>query len=339
MSKTKQHRGILSSTHVDSHGDAISIDVLKHMEETINQDCRKIRMGVDHRKDFPPRGCIENASLLRKGDDYVLEADLCEFDNIETLAWDNTLIKESFIDKDSFLFAEVETQESDQMVISTDPRNFTAYKKFTSSIQQLQKELNIDLSIEEQLRKSNLPDPEIVFKLIGSLFAYHFFKPFIKKIGNEISENTAECLLLNGTKLFKIIEHTLSEVFYTCIPKTKPVTIVFDSPGDPHVEFIARTRNKELVLKGLSNNRLAEAKEEIYNLSQHINIAKVQFILTPKGRWKFNYLLTKQGEVIGKKIAFDKRDKRIQMIEKQCQSENRKIGLSIGCNESKSVIK
>lgn len=70
--------------------------------------------------------------------------------------------------------------------------------------------------------------------------------------------------------------------------------------------------------------------KKITDLSKHINIAKVQFVLSNKGKWKFNYLLTDNGEVIGTKTVFKKRDKKIEMINRNAIRLGRPIAVSCG---------
>lgn len=52
MENPKKYSRIISSTHVDSHGDKLSLEALKKIVEVINNKDCCIRMGIDHRKDI-----------------------------------------------------------------------------------------------------------------------------------------------------------------------------------------------------------------------------------------------------------------------------------------------
>ena len=127
-----------------------------------------------------------------------------------------------------------------------------------------------------------------------------------------------------------MINSALREFLFRCIPSTRPANIIFDYPGTPHIELIARTRDKDLVLNALNSHQLSKVGKKITDLSKHINIAKVQFVLSNKGKWKFNYLLTDNGEVIGTKTVFKKRDKKIEMINRNAIRLGRPIAVSCG---------
>ncbi|MBT0813021.1 hypothetical protein KIH41_17165 [Litoribacter ruber] len=98
---------------------------------------------------------------------------------------------------------------------------------------------------------------------------------------------------------------------------------MFDLPGKPHIELIARTRDEKIVLKGLRQKKLAKIRNEIEELNHHVKIAKAQFLLTDKGNWKFNFLITETGQTIGTKQIIRKRERRLDMISKSVRIKRR----------------
>lgn len=316
MSAPKRNRVVISSNHVDRHGDLMTKEALQQMVDTINNNESRVRMGVDHRRDFPPRGRLENAELVERDNHIYVEADYCEFEKSEVVPWNNNYIKEYF--DSEFQFAEVDNSESLEVSVSVDPHNFKGtfneVKDFTKSIKTGS---NVDFTLVLHGRKSLIPDPEVVFKLASSFLLYHFLKPTVKKIGEKIADEISDKAVEEGEKIVSFISKTLKEIFYRCIPKARPVAVIFDFPGKPHIELIARTRDEKLVLKALSKKRLTDVKKEIEELSQNVDIAKIQFLLSTKGRWKFNYLLTANGEAIGDKLAFGRRDRKYELMGKQ----------------------
>jgi hypothetical protein len=242
---------------------------------------------------------------------------LVEYENSEIVPWDNTLIKEYL--NDQFTFAEIESDEITDLSISIDPHNFSKTFKDVKEIEsEIKKATDLELKLQLHGRKAELPDPEVIFSIGKTFLLYYLLKPTAKKIGEEISEE----IVKDGKKFLLLVEKTLLEIFYRCIPKTRPVSVVFNLPGKPHIELIARTRDQKLVLKGLSKKRISKIKEDIKGLSKNVEIAKVQFLLSDKGHWKFNYLITKRGETIGKKVAFERREKR---FDKEMEQEKRPL--------------
>ncbi|MCD8035053.1 MAG: hypothetical protein LUF83_12290 [Alistipes sp.] len=325
MNEHKKYRGIISTTHRDSHGDTMSLEALQDMVDCVNNVNTRIRMSVDHRKDLPPNGRIENAVLVQKEDYYAVEADFCEFEKREFVEWDNTLIKESFNDK--FTFKDVINEECTELSISLDPHCFKTKSDFDACTIPLQNIEN-NVPIKEELRKSILNDPEIIFHISGTFLFYQLLKPTIKKIGEKIADEISDQVIKQNKKILNLINQCIKEFLHRSIPKTRPANIIFDIPGNPHIELIARTRKDELIFKSLTGKRIAEVHTQIKEFSEHIEIAKIQFLLSDKGRWKFNYLYTTNGEVLGKKIAFDKRDRKFEMIEKN--APNGRVGISPG---------
>lgn len=131
-------------------------------------------------------------------------------------------------------------------------------------------------------------------------------------------------MVKEGEKVTSLITKTIKEAFFRCIPKARPIAVIFEIPGKPHIELIARTRDEKLVLKSLSKKRMNEMKKELDDLSENVTVAKIQFLLNDKGKWKFNYLITDKGAAIGTKIAFNKRDRKFEMLGKEKTKKTKK---------------
>jgi len=312
MTIHQKYRAVVASDKIDLHGDIITKGALQQMVDFINNPDRSIRMGVDHRRDFPPTGKLENGELLEKDGNYYVLADFRPYEKSEVVQWDSTLLIQYF--ETPFQFVEVDNDENMENYISIDRQNFKSAEEIESFTKNLKSEQDINLQVDFFARKAHIPDPEVIFKLA---ILYRLLKPTITKIGDKIGDEISEKTVDESKKVLKLIGKALKEVFFRLIPKSRPVTIIFDLPGKPHIELIARTRNEDLVLKSLNKNKLSQVRTEIEKLSQNVKISKVQFLLSAKGTWKFNYLLTDSGQTIGKKAVFNKRDKRIEMITKK----------------------
>ena len=319
-------RGIITSTCIDRHGDRMTLEALERMVEYINNPNIKIRFGVDHRPDFPPKGIVCNATLVNKDGYFIVEADFCAFKESKVAEWDETLVIESF--SNPFTFIEVESTPANVVSISTDPCNFVTEEDYKKFLDEIKKSVDMEVEMHETIRKSELPIPEITFTLTGSVLAYQLLKPTLKKVGEKIADKISDKIIEDGAKAFILIEAALKEVFYRLLPKIRPVTVIFNYPGEPHIQLIAKTRNSRLLLKALT--KLSNVFKEIENLKKNVDIAKIQFILDNKGKWSFNYLLTADGKSIGKKSAIAKREKRNEIILKNANNAGHPVSVSTG---------
>lgn len=249
----------MASTHVDSHQEKLTKEALKKMAAAINCTDKMIRVGVDHRRDFPPRGRLENAEVIEKEGENYLVADFREVEKTETVAWNEELIMQYF--DTPFQFAEVKKEENSVTSISIDPHNFNSYSEVETFTNHLKSGDSLDFSIYFHGRKAAIPDPEIIFRFANTIFLYQLLKPTLKKIGEKIADEIADKAFEESKKVLSFIGNTLKETFYRCIPKTRPVTVVFDFPGEPHVELIARTRDEKVVLKRVERKQTYRSKK------------------------------------------------------------------------------
>lgn len=312
MGARDKYRAVISSNHRDSHGEVISKELLESMVKDINNNESRLRMGVDHRRDFPPMGRLENAELVEREGYFLVEADFVPYSNVNLVSWDQNLIAEYF--DGTFQFAEVDPKEALSFSIAVDPHNFGSFKEVVDLKKDIEGNHDVGVKLNFIGRKSILPDPEVMFTLTKSFLLYHLLKPTVKKIGEKIAEKTADKSVEHAEKLTAIITKTIKEVFFRCVPKARPVAVIFEIPGSPHIELIARTRDEKLLLKSLKYERLSEMKAKLDDLSRNVSVAKIQFLLNEKGRWKFNYLITDRGEAIGTKISFQRRDRKLQLM-------------------------
>lgn len=304
-------RIVLSSTHTDSHGDQMSLQALQQMAEIINGEI-KVRHGVDHNREFPPIGRLGNAEIVEKEGAFYLTAVHVPYDKIENVDWDKDLVFESF--NDPAPFTEVKRDATEIFTVGLDPNNFESIEKYNEFVKNLNYQNDIDFKLESIMRKAVLSDPEVIITLTKSVFLYHLIKPTLEKIGDKIADKIADKTIDKSKEFYKFIKKTITQTVHYCIPKARPIMIVFEVTGEPHIELIAKTRDEEFVLNALKDKKLIKVQNEIESLSKKFEIDKVQFILTDKGKWKFNYLLTKKGESLGRRTTIKKRDRRMEVI-------------------------
>lgn len=304
---------VLASTHVDSHGDQITLEALEQMKEMTNGP-RKVRFGVDHNREFPPKGIIEDAEIVERDGEHLLIGVFKPYEKKEILEWDSSLVKE--YNDTNFTFSEVHHDPPLRTEIKVDLSNFPTHDLHDDFVQFLEVD-EPSVEVGNHFRKSQIPDPEIIFTIAKGTLLFYFLKPFAKKIGEEVGEEVAKSLIKASKKLYSKIEKAIQRFALNAIPKSRPIHFVFEFNADPHVELLAKTRDTKLVIEGLRESKLKKVKREIEKLSEREKIDKIQFILTKNGKWKFNYLLTKNGASIGRLEVTKKRDKRLNIILRQ----------------------
>jgi len=310
-------RGIMSTTHTDSHQESMSLEDLKKMEESINSD-KKLRWGLDHNRLFPPLGRLKNASITKKDEHYYLEADYQCYEKQKDIEWDNSLVMETF--QDPYSFIEVEKEHNSELMISVDPnsfRNITSYQSFWDEV----RVQNYPTIATEHRRKASLAIPEIIYTLGPSALIYQILKPVAKRVGDKLGDAVADKIIDQGKIFYNYISKTMLSAFRHGAEANQQMLVIFQLTGIPNVELIAKTKDHDLIMKALKNKKLESLKNEIEFYQSKFNLEKIQFVLNEKGKWKFNYLLTSEGSAIGKKETFRKRDQRYSILLKNSNGE------------------
>jgi hypothetical protein len=295
----------MASTHVDSHGDMIIKEALYDLAEKINSREKKIRVSVEHRRDFPPMGRIESGRVIEKDGFHYLLVEIIYFPDPQPVNWDLSLQIQQF--SDSFQFVEVENNPASCIEISFDTINFPSRNQAFNFADEIKRGAPEQIEVTFHGRKSNLPDPEILLRFVEFQALYEISKPLLRKLGEKAADKLTDAAVNSGSRAAKYLLKVLKDAFNQMIPKTKPVCVVFDIPGEPHIELLMKTRNESVLKKAFSKKRLDKVRAKINELSKVIPIAKIQFMLTTDSKWKFNYLITKQGQTIGTKESFKKR--------------------------------
>lgn len=305
------NRIVISSTSIDSHGDMMTKEALEKAVISVNGN-KKMKWTLDHKRELPPLGRIDNAELIQKGDDFLLTAEPFKYNITKDVDWDSTLKIEKF-DGTEFIFAEIENTPAEEFEISLDHSNFSSFQEFENLNRQIY-ELSDQVKLSMHGRKSEIPVPEIIFTISKYGILYLLLKPFVKTLGEKLAddfyEESKKQLNSFKTYLVNVIKLTRQKA----IPKSRKLVTVIEIPGTPHVELFIRSDNAEFVAKSINEKNLMFIGGEINRLSNFIDIAKIQFILNNKGKWSFNYLLTSKGEVLGKKSSFKTRDQLYQRI-------------------------
>ncbi len=170
-----------------------------------------------------------------------------------------------------------------------------------------------ELRTEVHARKAAQLDPELIFKIATSSLIYHFIKPMVKEIGKKLAKDFGDKIYEvskeNLKKFQSYVQKTISLTRNKTVPRNKPLVSIFEIPGSPYVELFAKNDDAALIANALSEKKFEIIRSEIDRFSKFVTIDEIHFSLTAKGKWKFTYLISTRGEIIGTQSSFKERDK------------------------------
>jgi len=316
----KKQKIVVSSTHLDLQGFMITKEALESMLPFLNGE-RRVKLGVEHIRAFPPFGIITNGEIVQGEDEhYYLTAESIYFDNYEKIELEDgtVLLKESFIEKElNKPFLESEAKDISMISISTDPANFENPQGFNELMEMISQESEMEFEKSMIGRKSELPDPELIVRITEIIV-------IALGIGaSKIPEKIGEAMGEDLVKFYKLIKTTANEMIKRAIPSNRPKNFVIEFVYKKAIiELIISTNNADDVLNAVSQEKIYPINEKLTKLKT-LKPEKVQFLFNKDKEWEFNFLLTKNGEAIGKEKSFKKRD---EIFKKIIDRQNLKKG-------------
>jgi hypothetical protein len=295
---------ILSSTNVDKHGMMMTKESLVKSLDTLNSD-RSVRLGLEHDMSLPPLGRITDAEVIegKDGEHYLVAYK--EFLNVrqQTILEDGSVLYKEYFENNSKPFVESKPQPNDIVEINADPVNFDGIEAYEEFMLDLKKESGEEFSNTMLIRKSHIPDPELVIK-ITSIIATS-----IGVIASKIPEKIGEAIGEDIAKFYKLLRVSVVNMVKKAIPKLRPITFIMEIHDEEvFIELLIVSNNPDEVINSFSPEKLKTIKTKIETSKNMFDAEKIQFTLNEYKDWELNYMLTKDGSVIGTKKAFDKRD-------------------------------
>jgi hypothetical protein len=150
-------------------------------------------------------------------------------------------------------------------------------------------------------RRSQIPDPVLIFTLGLQASAVW--------LGLRIAKAAADAIEPELKDFFDVMIAATKRIARSVVPKTRPVTYVLQVHGTPNLEFIARTHDPDKAIKAFTGADFADPMERASELAKSLGAEFVQYVLDDDGEWRFHFLLTPTGQVIGTRCAFDHRAK------------------------------
>lgn len=304
---------ILRSMTVDHHGDFIPFKMMEDYANTINGN-HKMRYLINHRTDIPPLGYFDNAEIKEIDKIINVIAEPIMFKNRSEASFDTNLIIEE-AEKPIFFIK----SENTNFQILVDKNNFKNIIAYQNTVQKLRQLYNEEFSLQLSMRKSLIPDPQVVVVLANYyIFLHPLIKPFLNKMGEKFAEEITEDLYRICKSNAKSVVSKLSETFkivrQNMIPKEKYLHTIFEIPGSPKIELHIKSNDATKIEKGLKATNLFRVHEKVINFKKIMDISEIHFLLNSKDRWEFSYLITDDGKILGSKNSFKKRDELLSKI-------------------------
>ncbi len=304
-------RKTVASSHRDRHNTIITKGALEGLASSINGEYA-VSIGVEHDPTFPPMGKVTDATLepTDDGEWRVVATQELFDDPVEIALPDGTTAWMQWSPTDQRPFSVSNEDFDDGFVVSIDPANFATPEDYTVFLETLKGDA--EFTYETYFRKSLLADPQLIISFgaiglylwsrIGKSAVEQASVPLSREIGNDLA------------KLYSLIKSAVAGMTKLAIPKNRPQTYIIRVPGSPIVDLIARTADADLLTSSLQAERIAPALEKAMSLKERLGATNVQFEMEATGEWRFNYLLTTTGAVIGRPAKFTERNQQLEMI-------------------------
>lgn len=290
-------KGIGATTGVDRHNCRINKEALENAIEKLNTGKYVPSMGLDHDSSLMPIGKAYKAELVSlKGGEYGAYIYQETFENFNV--FDSKVfgtLYEASISTDSRPFADTEPESIEKLTVQLDPVNF-GYEAFDPIKEQIKKDL--DVEIDTFMRKSLIPDPEVVIDFIKD--------SFILLAATQTVNKTVEKLSSDSSNLYDKIKQIIIKVVKYIKPSNRPITYVMKENRGYILELLVRTADPNVLFQALSSEKLSfindiDRTKDVIDEPTY----KIQFMYNEeKSCWEFNYLSTSTGKVIGSEKCY-----------------------------------
>jgi len=302
----------MATTHLDMHNEIISKEALEGAANQINSD-RKPIFTVEHDTALPPIGKVLRAWIEPLEDsEYQLLAEVEIFEKDDPLMLPDGsqgLVRQSNTDHHPFVSKEENVPE--QITLKVDHANFASQEEYEAFIEDLHRDSSLPFQTQLIGRKAYIPDVEAIITLGRELLAYLAFRKIIDKFGDKASDKLSDELSNEAVSFYIWVKTTAIKLAKYTVPKNYPITYVFSVPINPHVELVARTSDASEVAASIMEDNLEKPLKQAMEFRDRLGAESVQYLLDKTGEWKFNYLLTNKGKVIGTRKSFSRKARQI----------------------------
>ncbi len=291
-------KGIAATTHADRHDCKITKEALEKSVDDINTGKYVPAIGLEHDSSLMPIGKTYKAELITLDDgEYAAYIYQETFENYNVFnSKEFGRLYEASISSDSRPFADTELESIDKLTFQLDPVNFE-YESFELIKEQLKKDS--DIEVKTFMRKSLIPDPEVVIDLIkDSLILLAVAKTF---------SNTAEKIASDSSALYDKIKQAVINMVKYIRPSNRPITYILKENRGYILELLVRTTDPNVLFQAISSEKLSAFINDVDRVKDVIDepTYKIQYIYNEeKSCWEFNYLSTSTGKAIGSEKCY-----------------------------------
>ncbi|ODR36217.1 hypothetical protein [Eisenbergiella tayi] len=289
-------KGIGATTHIDKHNCMIAKEALEDAVKDINEGLYAIGVGIEHDSTIMPIGKVISGKMVKfKDGEYGIEIEQELFDEYQVFndeTGEKWYIAKS--QRDVRPFADTQAEDIHNIKVSIDPVNFSK-TDCENLLNFYEKECLFET--EYFMRKSVIPDPEIIFTLVAGTIA--------AMTGKKITEHLTDDIV----KLYELIKKAVLKTVKCCKQSLRPITYVIRENSSYLMELVVVTEIPDILFEALQNEKLSqiEAKIETFTNNFNIDIAKVQCLYNIEGQeWIINYVSTRDGKVIGSEKCYKK---------------------------------
>lgn len=289
-------KGIGATTHIDKHNCMIAKEALEDAVKDINEGLYAIGVGIEHDSTIMPIGKVISGKMVKLDDgEYGIEIEQELFDKYQVFSDDTG--EKWYIAKsqrDIRPFADTQAEDIHNIKVSIDPVNFS--KTDCEKLKNFYKKECL-FDTEYFMRKSVIPDPEIIFTLVAGTIA--------AMTGKKITEHITDDIV----KLYELIKKAVLKTVKCCRQSYRPITYVIKENTSYLMELVVVTEIPDILFEALQNEKLSqiEAKIETFTNNFNVDIAKVQCLYNIEGQeWIVNYVSTRDGKVIGSEKCYKK---------------------------------
>ncbi|MFO0969127.1 MAG: hypothetical protein U0793_26530 [Gemmataceae bacterium] len=318
---------VLMTTLVDKRNTLFTREALDSAAACINESPSVVPICVEHDRTIPPLGHVVRAwvePLPNHDGHYQLVTENRIFEERETLTLkDGTVLcrESSHHLRKPF---RLPGADRDKVVLTYDMNGFQSEDEKDRFLAELRAGGTIDFDARPHVRRSLLPDPELVMSIPFGVLIYHLAKPLAVSVGRQLSDLVGRELAEDVSGLYKLIKKAVKRLAAYAIPRNRPKTYIFEIGGvDPLLELIARGNDPDLIIRALMDNpqQISDLMERAKEMQAAFGADRVQFLLADEGVWRFNFLTTREGKVIGTKQSYARRAEVLKVVFSECQAE------------------
>ncbi|MGN0159986.1 MAG: hypothetical protein ACI4AQ_01205 [Lachnospiraceae bacterium] len=294
---------VVATNNVDRQNEIIADEVLCELAESINTSDFVMKMGLNHDISIMPVGKVIKGSVVDLPDNSLgVEAQIddfiCDFHKIEGPDKQILYRGESAIDKRPFM--ELEADGKEKITVMLSPLNF-GEDDYDELIHIIYDEC--DALVENSIKKSFIPDPEIVVQVIMGTIFYLTTKNTVNKVSEKLADKISDDVVNIYDNLKKIIVSIGKKVV-----GSKKTTYVLTEPGQD-IELVVKASSPEDVLNAIemASDGYIAGQTEKYRQYLSGSLKKIQYLYNVETKkWEVNYMVTNTGQVIGSEKCYKK---------------------------------